>query len=251
MELNAAVSELLGSIDNQVIFFERLFHDIVPPLKQQHNGSHQLNSNSELNQPSRPISVGSLSLSQKQDIAHFSTNLSKARDAAGKIRRLTSTCNSSVPTEVELQTLKGVLAEKTKAEKSFAKTICTLQDYLVNELNRAETLESELKAKENELLQMTVEKNKYQKLSLHSSNGSRSNGKALFSGSDVAASTVVKNEHADLDSLYDESHTDLIGCFVRKKFGSNYFFGLVISLEHPYYKVNGILFLSHFASFSY
>jgi hypothetical protein len=129
--------------------------------------------------------------------------------------------------------MEKLMMEKSKLEIKNNKTIATLQEFLVLELNRNEKLEETLKAKEIELVNVTVERNKLEK----SSNGSQG---LRSSSSDYAVEKAKSKDQKDrmeaAQALYNNP-MNVLGMYVRKSFGSSFFFGLIVSYEVPYYKV--------------
>jgi hypothetical protein len=245
MELHGTVEELILSINEQADIYDRLFRDVAPPIR-----SSTEKRSDDSYEPSRPVDASTLTPGQLQDLVHCSAVLSKARMAASKIKRLTSSVSSSNPLEVEISALRSQLAEKKKSEQQYLKTIHTLQDYLVNELNRCEDLEIKLKKGENELVLMTAERNKFMKLAQQGGiAGNRGSAKALFTSVDAqstaaAGASAVEGATVDLATDADSEPAvavgppnDVIDKYVRKKFGSNYFFGLIVGFEAPYYRV--------------
>jgi hypothetical protein len=87
--------------------------------------------------------------------------------------------------------------------------------------------DEQLRIGEDGLLKMTIERNKYIKQIAKMSPNENQN--QSYQSNHSSSSTNVKKE-----ILKKENY---IGSYVRKKFGSNFFFGLIVSFDSPFYKI--------------
>jgi hypothetical protein len=122
------------------------------------------------------------------------------------------------------------LTGKEASDLHTARKFSLLQEYLVNELNRSEAAELQLKAKEDELVLVTAERDKLKKRLVVGSSSSHSlSALAASAPSSTAASTsaVVKVESSQHPERGDANPLSYVGGYIRKPFGNSYFFGLI------------------------
>ena len=193
------------------------------------------------------ISCDSLTRSQFQRVQHLFSYFAKmkyyseklnmmfhrgtVRDSLGPI----NDANVVVASEMDVETTKlqeELMASNIREGKQL-KIICALRDYLMIEINRSEGADTELKVAEDNLVKMTVERNKYfkiaQQLELNNIKGEKGVKEDKVQATrKPAIPQVVFN--SDIPELY-------CGAFVRKKFGNNFFFGLIVHFSHPFFKV--------------
>jgi hypothetical protein len=194
-----------------------------------------------------------LSSSHCERIKHISGYLISIKKAADFLYRLqhrlvdedsiSGNRNLSPSPDEELAKLRETLIQRKKHEEATQKKICALQDFLVNELNRAEAAENALKVRENELVQITEERNKYMKMVAQLQAGGRvpGNGMVLKSETGGGAGQNASENATAVTVVTTKSSqpnvVDLVGKYIRKKFGSSFFFGLVVAFDKPFYKV--------------
>lgn len=126
-----------------------------------------------------------------------------------------------------------LLDEKNLLERKYKRTIAALQDYLSQELTRAEELETKLQAKEMELVNVVAERDKYLKKFQQENTGS-SQAHAKATSSQTQLSHSLKSRVTETEVFNPQ---DWIGRYIRKGFGSNYYFGIVVHFDAPYFKV--------------
>ena len=135
--------------------------------------------------------------------------------------------------------LQNSLRECKKKEGEHLKVINALQDYLKNEVNRSADADKELRLKEDALVRVTAERNKFMKfinnIQTGSSQSFNSEREKLLKS--TISTTAVASETAE----------SYCGSFVRKKFGTSFYFGLIVSFRQPFFKV---LFSFHSLSLS-
>jgi hypothetical protein len=125
--------------------------------------------------------------------------------------------------------LAGLSVESSTSSKSYSlpchveQKICLLQEYLVNELVRADELEQEVQKLEANLVEAIAQKEKLEKTVKNLLPGSGDKARGKFKGSDSKTSTSDLTQH--------------LGCFVRKTFGPKQFFGLIANSNSPFYQV--------------
>lgn len=166
--------------------------------------------------------------SQCLQIQHLSGHLSNIRSS---VRRLHILHNRLVrgdrkDTEVisENSFLKTKLIESRNQNALISMQLSAVKNYLVNEINRSEKSDEMLNAKENMLVEMTVERDDFKKKFMEKN--SAQNSRNYF------------NERPDYArNQVQDSRRNLVGVHIRKEFGSDFFFGLVVVFESPFYKV--------------
>jgi hypothetical protein len=126
------------------------------------------------------------------------------------------------------------LTGKGATDLHTARKFSLLQEYLVNELNRSETAELQLKAKEDELVLVTAERDKLKKrLSAginHGSSHNLSSTAATNAPTAAASSTtaaMIKTESTHYTERGDTNPLSYVGGYIRKPFGNSYYFGLI------------------------
>jgi len=132
-----------------------------------------------------------------------------------------------------------LIIDQNLLERKQKRTISALQDYLSQELTRAEELESKLQAKEMELVHVVAERDmymkKYQQVNLNSS--SQIQSKAIYSSqsNQPVTSSITKLKNDDIEVPFNPQ--EWVGRYIRKAFGSSYYFGIVVYFDTPYFKV--------------
>ena len=191
--------------------------------------------------PDPKISPDLLTRSQFQKVQHLLSYLATMKVTSEKLHLLFHNKHAidglendtDAEARLEIERLQNESTQSKKREGKQLKIICALRDYLMIEINRSEDADAQLKLAEDKLVKMTVERNKYMKvalqLQLNNVKGETltadSNGLAFRK---TAANPIVFN--TELPDLY-------CGSFVRKKFGNNYFFGLIVYFKQPFFKV--------------
>ena len=190
------------------------------------------------------IPANSLTLSQLNSVHRLSAYLSKSKNCLNRLHRLfyRSYDNKKPPSEIEeietnteIVRLQDTLSKSKIQEGKILKALSATQSYLVNEVNRSVELDKELKNKENTLVRVTAERNKLLKFvdNVELKPDARRGGRSL----QVQKEELLKT--AESSSLVNsEVPETYIGSFVRKKFGSNSFFGLVVNFSRPFFKVS-------------
>lgn len=199
------------AIDNAIDLFDEIFYEIAPiDLYNEPNKGDKIK-----------IPLKHLSDRQCHVIKQFSGYLSTAR------ANLTTASVSHATTSPS----KG-------NEAALVKKINCLREYLVNELNRSENAEQELKKKEEELVIVTAERDKLQRKlasALHANTSSSNQGSTARTIANVVSASV-KSLHGDRVDSQPESY---VNSYIRKPFGSAFFFGLVAQydVKHAYFQV--------------
>jgi hypothetical protein len=184
------------------------------------------------------IQASQITLPQRDKIKNIAGHLKSAYDAVNKLR-IFSCDNSNNLIEGRLEKYEKELLAHKKTERKHLKMICALQEYLVNELNRNEQLENQLKAKETALVN-AIQARKDLQAKYTSTKLSILKSESLSSSS---ASTVQKNDSTIKKSIpFSDAEVAmkpqlLINQYVRRIFQGDFFFGLVLDYEAPYYKV--------------
>lgn len=169
--------------------------------------------------PAREIDESLLSADQKHAI----------KQVAGLLMDISQVVSCDNSYSSDIASLHEILTRQTLMERKHKRTIAALQDYLALELTRSEELESKLKAKETELVSVSEERNKYVRLSQQvTSSGSQSQS----SKSSILPSKTKGEEKEPFNPK------DWIGRYIRKSFGTSYYFGAVASFDPPYFKVS-------------
>ena len=191
--------------------------------------------------PDPKISPDLLTRSQFQRVQHLFSYLASMKSTSEKLHLLFHNKHAidglendyDAEARFEIERLQNESTQNKKKEGKQLKIICALRDYLMIEINRSEDADTQLKLAEDKLVKMTVERNKYMKvalqLQLNNMKGevvtADSNGVVIRK---TAATPVVFN--TEMPELY-------CGSFVRKKFGNNFFFGLIVYFKQPFFKV--------------
>lgn len=198
------------NIDDAILLFDEIFCDIAPIKKNNKNG--------QVGTSKSTISRSVLTARQCESIKHLSGFLQTAKEATDMIRYYKE---EKVLNDLEKKVmfLDSMIDEKNRAEKRDAKRISAVREYLIKELNRSDSLEKMLQIKESELVLITAEKSKLEKI-------------------------LQKNSHPELENNFqkvpdikDIVPKDMIGRFVRKPFGKDHFFGIVSSFSAPFFKI--------------
>ena len=190
---------------------------------------------------------------QCNKIDQLSGYMISVRNLAEKLSRIHLHSNkesTNLNHEVELTNLSKLLMEKKVMNDKNVQRISVLQTFLVNELNRSEKAEKDLIDRENDLVSMTDERNKYMKQlqsyqkqveQLNLLMKTKQAGNQQQRNGFMNSLTKVNDDNTNgngCNTVYDsDSIHAMIGTFVRKKFGANHFFGLAVSYEKPFYKV--------------
>ena len=176
----------------------------------------------------------------------------------------------------EIKFLKSKIMEIQSEDVKKAKVIATLTTFLINETNRANDVEKVRCMKETMLVDMTVLRDNYKKLymkqlSINSDLKKRGidateryrkklsisvkNADCLYSDEPNTPSSSDhennmsmytdtdendKNESISpiFDNPYQGRRKELIGVHIRKQFEDDFFFGLIVCYEKPFYKVS-------------
>jgi hypothetical protein len=154
------------------------------------------------------------------------------KDLSGHIISLKRNLMERRDSETNPARLTERLAGKDATDLHTARKFSLLQEYLINELNRSETAELQLKAKEDELVLVTAERDKLKKrLAMGSSNSSHSFSHLAAASAPtsaaVSSSVVVKTEATSHSERGDTNPLSYVGGYIRKPFGNSYFFGLI------------------------
>ena len=253
--------DLLEGVVNAVDMFNEMFFDIAPIAD---------SARITARPPACPIGSGSSSSShddglaltrrdlteaQCQKLQHISGYLRKVKDAGEVLYRLYGRNDSDGtfdPSE-ELKNLRQELLNQKKEEEKYMKTMVALQDFLVIELNRSEATEARLKEKEDIITTLEEEKKKYFILycSERDNNAATRRGGAGTGGrgssaaamataaASAAAAAGPTSKLGDVTTTGDKETLAqmAVGKFVRKKFDTRKFFGLIMEFSHPFFKV--------------
>jgi hypothetical protein len=136
-------------------------------------------------------------------------------------------------------------------EAELTKTVYLLREYLVMELNRSESAQQRLIEVEQELVQMTLQRDALQK-KLNRMESQRGGSFPLTITSAVpgtmryaAADTESSSNAANVGSAsFSSGHISSgVGAYVRKQFGKSHFFGLIVDYddESKYYRVRTLV----------
>ena len=182
-------------------------------------------------------------------IQHISGHLSNMKRSVRRLLILHNRKNRGNRKDFEMLTenafLQSKLNESKAANSLLSKQLSAVKNYLVNEINRAEKSEEKLHEIENVLVDMTVERDEYKKKFMdqniawnsgtyHSENSqNRSN---LNRNNDGISAYEMQNQQLQ------DSRRNLVGVYIRKEFNREFYFGLVVLFEFPFYKVTSIHF---------
>jgi hypothetical protein len=197
------------------------------------------------------ISPDSLTRSQFQRVQHLFSYFAKMKFCSDKLHLLFQRGAVKDPVgpssdadvivaeaEVEAKKLQEELVASNIREGKQLKIICALRDYLMIEINRSEDADTELKVAEDNLVKMTVERNKYFKIAqqLELNNIKADKDKAVKE--DKVQGVVAVRQPTIPQVVFNSDIPELYcGSFVRKKFGNNFFFGLIVHFSAPFFKV--------------
>ena len=195
------------------------------------------------------ISPDSLTRSQFQRVQHLFSYFAKMKFCSEKLHLLFHRGADKEPlgpdndsdvvaaeAEVEANKLQAELLASNIREGKQLKIICALRDYLMIEINRSEDADTELKVAEDNLVKMTVERNKYfkiaQQLELNNIKADKGVKEDKAQGAQAVRQPTIPQVvfNSEIPELY-------CGSFVRKKFGNNFFFGLIVHFSAPFFKV--------------
>jgi hypothetical protein len=166
--------------------------------------------------------------SQCLQIQHLSGHLSNIRSSVRRLHilhnRLVRGDRKDAEVISENSFLKSKLIESRNQNALISMQLSAVKNYLVNEINRSEKSDEMLNAKENMLVEMTVERDEFKKKFLDETTSS--NSRNFY----AERSDYNRNQVQD-------PRRNLVGVHIRKEFGSEFFFGLVVVFESPFYKV--------------
>lgn len=195
--------------------------------------------------PDPKISPDLLTRSQFQKVQHIFSYLATMKSTSEKLHLLFHNKyaidelgdDADAEAKLENERLQNEATQNKKREGKQLKVISALRDYLMIEINRSEDADTQLKLAEDKLVKMTVERNKYMKVALQLQINNMKGETLTADGNGLvfrktAATPVVFN--TETPELY-------CGSFVRKKFGNNYFFGLIVYFRQPFFKVRKYL----------
>lgn len=196
------------------------------------------------------IPATSLTPSQLQSIHRLSVYLSKSQRCLDRLHRLyfrnydgkkTPSEIDEIETNAEIKRLQDTLTKSKVHEGKILKALSATQDYLKNEVNRSVELDKELKSKEDTLVRVTAERNKLLKFvnNVELKPDDRRGDRSLQSQRDEFLRTTITSSPLDI-----EMPETYCGSFVRKKFGPNSFFGLIVKFSRPFFKVLAKIFAS-------
>ena len=169
--------------------------------------------------------------SQCLQIQHLSGHLTNIRNSVRRLHILHNRKkrgrrnDSSVESDdVFLQTK---LTESNNINALMSLQMSAIKNYLMNEINRSEEADRLLHEKEKDLVEMTVQRDDFRKKfnEQHSKLNTRPNRlDQIWSGSisDCDVNCARKN---------------FVGSYIRKEFDKEFYFGLVVLFEAPFYKV--------------
>lgn len=202
------------------------------------------------------VSPDSLTRSQFQRVQHLFSYFAKMKFCSEKLHLLFHRSTVIDPVGhvndshvvvaeavVEANKLQEELVAGNIREGKQLKIICALRDYLMIEINRSEDADTELKLAEDNLVKMTVERNKYfkiaQQLELNNIKADQGAKEEKVQGVQAVRQPTIPQVvfNSDIPELY-------CGSFVRKKFGNNFFFGLIVHFSTPFFKVRFLFFFA-------
>ena len=185
--------------------------------------------------------------SQCLQIQHLSGHLTNIRNSVRRLHILHNRkkrgrrSDSSVESDdVFLQTK---LTESNNINALMSMQMSAIKNYLMNEINRSEDADRLLHEKEKDLVEMTVQRDDFRKKS-----------------NEQHSKLIARPDR--LDQIWSGSISDcdvngarknLVGSYIRKEFDKEFYFGLVVLFEAPFYKVrtHSLLFtLIHTLSFT-
>jgi hypothetical protein len=187
-----------------------------------------------------------------QKLQQLSVHISSVKDAGDRLHMLFSSKKESTvlqgntemnsnenenESEKENYRLQNSLSDCKKNEAKNLKTISALQDYLIKEINRSEDADKDWKICQNDLVQMTFERNKYMKFLTQCKTLDHGKNRTKFNNEiDKILDLPLEAKNTSSSSEFNQEK-DYTGSFVRKKFGGIYFFGYIFCLKRPFYKV--------------
>ena len=160
---------------------------------------------------------------QCEIIKYISGFFMDAQKHANNIKFLLSTSdmnhNDIDPTVLDnskerIEYLENLIQERDNKEIKDGIQIRVLQEYLVNELNRTETLDNKLKELESYIVNLEEEKNVYMK---------------------KLSEITCNDEKARFE------YKDLMNRYIMKKFDNKRFFGMVTDYNDPYFMVRDVI----------
>lgn len=169
--------------------------------------------------------------SQCLQIQHLSGHLTNIRNSVRRLhilhnrkkrgRRNDSSVESD---EVFLQTK---LTESNNINALMSLQMSAIKNYLMNEINRSEEADRLLHEKEKDLVEMTVQRDDFRK-----------------KFNEQHSKLIARPDR--LDQIWSGSISDcdvngarknLVGSYIRKEFDKEFYFGLVVLFEAPFFKV--------------
>ena len=168
-------------------------------------------------------------------IQHLSGHLSNMKRSVRRLHILHNRKNRGNRKDFEMLTENAFLQSKlneTKAANSLlSKQLSAVKNYLVNEINRAEKSDKKLHETENALVDMTVERDENKKKFMDQNIAW--NSKTYYSAN---SSNNFENQQIQ------DPRRNLVGVHIRKEFDREFYFGLVVLFEFPFYKVTSATF---------
>ena len=132
------------------------------------------------------------------------------------------------------------IVQDSSATVHMARQYNLLKDYLIAELNKSEIASNNLKVKEEELVIITAERDKLKKkLANITANGGTYHTTGISTTVSSSSSKNTTKKETELPMKCDVDPNCYVGGFIRKPFGSSYFFGLIASYDElaGYYQV--------------
>ena len=168
-------------------------------------------------------------------IQHLSGHLSNMKRSVRRLHILHNRKNRGNRKDFEMLTENAFLQSKLNESKAsnslLSKQLSAVKNYLVNEINRAEKSEKKLHEIENALVDMTVERDENKKKFLDQNIAW--NSRTYYSDLPSNNSSVYGTENQQIQ----DPRRNLVGVHIRKEFDREFFFGLVVLFEFPFYKV--------------
>lgn len=188
--------------------------------------------------------------SQCLQIQHLSGHLSNIRSS---VRRLHILHNRTIrgdkredsETLTENTFLQSKLIESRNLNALMAMQISAIKNFLVNEINRAEKADELLNLKENLLVEVTVERDEFKKKFMDQNIAW--NSRSLYEEQSMYSNFLHRNADrfppCALRTSIQDPRRNLVGSHIRKEFDNEFFFGLVVLFEYPFYKVRKSFFI--------
>lgn len=234
MDIHTGLKTAVDALNQIIQLHDKLFVDICPItdmsiLDHVSMGDQQIS-----------IDRNILSLYQMEQLKHLSGYIKSAKSGIDAVKYHYYHEGDDDTLVERLEYLEKVIVDKDRQLRLEEQRTALLKEYLVNEVNRADALEQGHKIVEDELVLVNDERVKLfkrlQSYQAAAGQGVRTSSQRVVASGSTAAVASQDNDNA---SKHKEEfiNDDLVNKYVRKKFGSAFFFGVVLRFLTPYFTV--------------